>query len=67
MTSRARLGSGPHAVRACLDSIKGFCRPLRTCLERPDEHVGMADFLVVLGIVLFAVAFLALIKGLEKV
>jgi hypothetical protein len=29
--------------------------------------VPMADFLVVLGILAFLVAFLALIKGLEKV
>jgi hypothetical protein len=28
---------------------------------------AMADFLVVLGIIVFALAFLALIKGLEKV
>jgi hypothetical protein len=68
MTSPVRLGSvaasGPGPV---LDFIKDFSRLLRTCSDRRDENAGMSDFLVVIGIVLFAVVMLALIKGLERV
>jgi hypothetical protein len=70
MTNRVRLGSMSRAATRpgpVLDLIKNFSRLLRTCSERGDEHAGMSDFLVVLGIVLFAVVMLALIKGLERV
>ena len=61
-----RVG-GREPAWTCLDFIKDFSRLLRTCSEQRDEYAGMSDFLVVLGIVLFAVVMLALIKGLERV
>jgi hypothetical protein len=53
--------------RPVLDFIKNFPRLLRPCSEPRDKHSGMADFLAVVGIIIFAVAMLALIKGLERV
>jgi hypothetical protein len=40
---------------------------LRSCSERRRQDHVMADFLSVLGIVVFVVAMLALIKGFERV
>jgi hypothetical protein len=40
---------------------------LRSCLDRPDHDRPMDDFLVVLGIVAFALVMLGLIWALDRV
>jgi hypothetical protein len=47
-----------------------FTLPARlftACSRRPGHVEGMGDFLVVVGVVVFVVAMLALIKAFERV
>jgi hypothetical protein len=58
---------GVTSPPARLDNFQVFPYLLRSRSERRRHDRGMADFLSALGIILFTVAMLALIKGLERV
>jgi hypothetical protein len=57
----------PAASIGRLDFFQIFPSLLRSRSERRRHDRRMADFLSVLGIIVFVVAMLALIKGLERV